>query len=78
MQDAPLSRTSPFSYWRCAYYRCISHFITKGDELLVAHLTLIQKQDVLQTDASPFILSRSAWYRSLVPPHLLELMLLRF
>jgi hypothetical protein len=69
MGDTPLSRVSPFSsYWRHAYYRCVSHFIAKGDELLVASLALIQKWDALQTDTSPFILPHPAWYRSLVPP----------
>jgi hypothetical protein len=79
MRDAPLSHVPPFSsYWRHAYYRCVSHFIAKGDELLVVRLALIQKQDVLQTGESPFILPRPARYRSLVPPCLLELMLLNF
>jgi hypothetical protein len=79
MRDTPLSHVSPFSsYWTCVYYRHISHFIAKGDELLVVRLALIQKQDVLQTDMSSFILPHPTWYRSSVPPYLLELMLLSF
>jgi hypothetical protein len=74
MGDMPLVRASPFSwYWRRAYYRHMSHLIAKGDALVVEHLTLIRKRDV-----SPFILPRPAWYRCLVPPCLLKLMLLSF
>jgi hypothetical protein len=39
MRDAPILRVSPFSsYWRCTYYRRVSHFIAKGDVVLVACL----------------------------------------
>jgi hypothetical protein len=79
MQDTPIVCASLFSsYWRCAYYRRVSHFITKGDMLLVARLALIQKRYVLHTDASLFILPPPAWYRSLVSLLLLELMLTSF
>jgi hypothetical protein len=79
MRDTLLSHASPFSsYWRHVYYSPVSHFIAKGDEVLVSRLTLIRKQDTLHTDASPFILLHSTWYRSLVPPRLLKLMLTSF
>jgi hypothetical protein len=79
MQDAPIVRVSPFStYWRRAYYRRISHFIAKGDGLLVAHLALIRKRDTLHMDVSPFILPLPVRYRILVPPHLWELRLTSF
>jgi hypothetical protein len=78
MRDTSL-HASPFSsYGRRAYYRCVSHFIAKGDEILVEHLTLIRKRNVLHTDASPFTLPHPTWYRSLVSPRLLELMLTGF
>jgi hypothetical protein len=79
MRDAPIVCASPFSsYWRCAYYRRVLHFIVKGGMLLVACLALVQKQDALHTDASLFILPRPVWYGCLVSPHLLELMLTSF
>jgi hypothetical protein len=93
MQDAPLSHVSPLSsYWRCAYYRRVSHFIAKGDELLVAHLAFYCKGRRALSSApridlkvrrtpygrAPFILSHPAWYRSFVPPRLLELILTTF
>jgi hypothetical protein len=46
--------------------------------LVVAHLTLIQKRDVCHTDVPPFVLPRPTWYRTLVPPRLLEHMLISF
>jgi hypothetical protein len=43
MQDAPIVGASPFSYWRRAYYRRVSHLIAKGDKLLLVRLALIRK-----------------------------------
>jgi hypothetical protein len=72
MWDMQLLHASPLSsYWGCAYYMSISHFIAKDDELLIVHLALIRKRDVLHTDAYPFISPHPAWYRSLIPPRFL-------
>jgi hypothetical protein len=79
MRDAPLVRTSPFSsYGRRAYYNHVSHFIEKGEALLVVHLSLIRKRDAIHMDASPFILPHPAQYRSLVTAHLQEPILTNF
>jgi hypothetical protein len=62
---------------RRSLLECVSLF-PYARHALLERISFSHMRDVLQTDESPFILSRPAWYRSLVPPRLLELMLTSF